>query len=61
MPQRHLDRLTAVDASFLHQEGPSSHMHVGGLTLLEGPPPPLEEFLGLLRVDTLTHSIVAPN
>jgi diacylglycerol O-acyltransferase / wax synthase len=49
MPQRHLDRLTAVDASFLHQEGPSSHMHVGGLTLLEGPPPALEEFLEEIR------------
>ncbi len=49
MPQRHLDRLTAVDASFLHQEGPNSHMHVGGLTLLEGPPPPLEEFLEQIR------------
>jgi diacylglycerol O-acyltransferase / wax synthase len=49
MPQRHLDRLTAVDASFLHQEGPSSHMHVGGLTLLEGPPPTLDEFLEQIR------------
>jgi diacylglycerol O-acyltransferase len=49
MPQRHLDRLTAVDASFLLQEGPSSHMHVGGLTLLEGPPPTLEEFLTQIR------------
>lgn len=38
-----------MDASFLHQEGPSSHMHVGGLTLLEGPPPPLEEFLEQIR------------
>ncbi|HUN78139.1 MAG TPA: wax ester/triacylglycerol synthase family O-acyltransferase [Solirubrobacteraceae bacterium] len=49
MPQRHLDRLTAVDASFLHQEGPNSHMHVGGLTVLEGPPPTLEEFLAQIR------------
>jgi WS/DGAT/MGAT family acyltransferase len=49
MPQSHLDRLTAVDASFLHQEGPNSHMHVGGLTLLEGPPPTLEEFLEQIR------------
>ena len=49
MPPRHLDRLTAVDASFLHQEGPVSHMHVGGLTLLEGPPPTLEEFLEQIR------------
>jgi diacylglycerol O-acyltransferase len=49
MPQRHLDRLTAVDASFLHQEGPTSHMHVGGLTVLEGPPPTLDEFLEQIR------------
>jgi diacylglycerol O-acyltransferase / wax synthase len=49
MPQRHLDRLTAVDASFLHQEGANSHMHVGGLTLLEGPPPAMEEFLEQIR------------
>jgi diacylglycerol O-acyltransferase / wax synthase len=49
MPQRHLDRLTPVDASFLHQEGPVSHMHVGGLTLVEGPPPSIEEFLEQIR------------
>ncbi|MGA9876705.1 MAG: wax ester/triacylglycerol synthase domain-containing protein, partial [Solirubrobacteraceae bacterium] len=49
MTQRHLDRLTAVDASFLHQEGPTSHMHVGGLTILEGPPPPMEDFLEQIR------------
>jgi WS/DGAT/MGAT family acyltransferase len=49
MAQRHLDRLTAVDASFLHQEGRNSHMHVGGLTLLEGPPPAMEEFLEQIR------------
>ena len=49
MPQQHLDRLTPVDASFLHQEGPVSHMHVGGLTLFEGPPPSLDQFLEQIR------------
>ncbi len=49
MPQQHLDRLTAVDASFLHQEGPVSHMHVGGLTIFEGPPPSLDQFLEQIR------------
>ncbi len=49
MAQEHFDRLTAVDASFLHQEGPSSHMHVGAVTLIAGPPPPFEEFLDSLR------------
>ena len=39
MAQQHLDRLTPVDASFLHQEGPSSHMHIGAVLLFEGPPP----------------------
>jgi WS/DGAT/MGAT family acyltransferase len=47
--QEHLDRLSAVDASFLHQEGPDSHMHIGALVTIEGPPPPLEDFLDLLR------------
>ena len=49
MAQRHLDRLTAVDASFLHQEGPVSHMHIGALVRAEGPPPPYEEFLDSIR------------
>jgi diacylglycerol O-acyltransferase / wax synthase len=41
--QQHLDRLTAVDASFLHQEGANSHMHIGGVTIFAGPPPPFVE------------------
>jgi diacylglycerol O-acyltransferase / wax synthase len=49
MAQKHLDRLTPVDASFLHQEGPSSHMHVGGVTIVEGPPPQMDEFLEQIR------------
>jgi diacylglycerol O-acyltransferase / wax synthase len=49
VPQEHLDRLTAVDASFLEQESPESHMHVGALVTLEGPAPPLGDFLDSLR------------
>jgi diacylglycerol O-acyltransferase / wax synthase len=49
MAQEHLDRLTAVDASFLHQEGPASHMHVGGMSVFGGPPPDMDEFLEGLR------------
>jgi diacylglycerol O-acyltransferase / wax synthase len=49
VPQRHLDRLTPVDASFLHQEGPNAHMHIGGLTVVEGPPPTMAEFLEQIR------------
>ena len=36
---RHLDRLTAVDASFLTNESTTSHMHVGAILIFEGPPP----------------------
>ena len=50
MAQEHLDRLTAIDASFLHQEGPSSHMHVGAVARFEGPPPPFDELLDSLRM-----------
>jgi len=47
--QQHFDRLSAVDTSFLHQEGSVSHMHVGALSLFEGPAPPFDEFLDHLR------------
>ena len=49
MAQQHLDRLTATDASFLHQEGPASHMHIGGVLVFEGPAPPFEEYLEHVR------------
>jgi WS/DGAT/MGAT family acyltransferase len=49
LAQEHFDRLTAIDASFLVQEGSASHMHIGGLTVLEGPPPPFGEFLDTIR------------
>ncbi len=35
----HLDRLTAIDASFLTNESSTSHMHVGAILIFEGPPP----------------------
>jgi diacylglycerol O-acyltransferase / wax synthase len=50
MAQDHFDRLTAIDASFLHQEGDNSHMHVGAVSIFEGPPPEFEEFLDSLRM-----------
>src|SRR5687768_14102097 len=38
-------RLTGLDASFLHLEDASSHMHVAGVMLFEGPPPPYADLL----------------
>src|SRR5947208_109501 len=49
MAQAHGDRLTAVDASFLAQEGRDSHMHVGAVLIFEGPPPAYEDFMAQIR------------
>ena len=49
MTTQHLDRLSAIDAGFLAQERPNTHMHIGGVVLLEGPPPPLDDFLAHVR------------
>jgi len=49
MGQHHLDRLTAIDAGFLHNEGSSSHMHIGAVIIAEGPPPPHADLLDGIR------------
>lgn len=49
MAQAHGDRLSAVDASFLAQERANSHMHIGAVLILEGPPPSYEDFLNHIR------------
>jgi WS/DGAT/MGAT family acyltransferase len=49
MAQAHLDRLTSIDASFLSQEGPESHMHIGAVLIFGGPPPEFAEFLDHIR------------
>ncbi len=45
MTESHLDRLTPIDASFLHEEREASHMHVGAVLIFEGPPPTHDEFV----------------
>ncbi len=49
MPQRHLDRLSSIDASFLHQEGPASHMHIGAVLIFQGPPPEFTDYVDHVR------------
>ena len=39
------DRLTGLDASFLHLEDGSAHMHVAGVMIFEGSPPPYDDLL----------------
>jgi diacylglycerol O-acyltransferase / wax synthase len=45
MAQGHMDRLSALDVSFLTNESSSAHMHVGAIMIFEGPPPAYEDLL----------------
>jgi diacylglycerol O-acyltransferase / wax synthase len=49
MAQAHGDRLTAVDASFLAQEGDNAHMHIGAVIVFEGPPPAFRDLANHVR------------
>jgi WS/DGAT/MGAT family acyltransferase len=53
--QQHLDRLSAIDAGFLAQEKPNTHMHIGGLALFEGEPPELDAFLA--HIESRLHLV----
>jgi WS/DGAT/MGAT family acyltransferase len=39
-----MEWMSPMDASFLHIEGPMHPMHVGGVSIFEGPAPPFERF-----------------
>jgi WS/DGAT/MGAT family acyltransferase len=65
MAQAHGDRLTAVDASFLAQEGPNAHMHIGAVMIFEGPPPAFADFADHVRgrlhlVPRYRHKLAVP-
>jgi WS/DGAT/MGAT family acyltransferase len=50
-----MDRLTSVDASFLSNESSTSHMHIGAVTIFEGPPPSYEDLLA--HVESRLHLV----
>ena len=37
-----MEWMSPMDASFLHVEGPNNPMHIGGVSIFEGPAPPFE-------------------
>lgn len=49
-----MDRLGPVDATFYHLESPTTPMHVGSVSVLEGPVPELEELESLVAAK-LSH------
>ncbi len=44
-----MDRLSALDTSFLTNESSASHMHVGAVAIFEGPPPSYADLLDHVR------------
>lgn len=43
-----LEHLSVLDELFLHLEGPTAHMHVGGVSLFEGPAPEHADMLDMV-------------
>jgi WS/DGAT/MGAT family acyltransferase len=44
--QGHLDRLSSIDAGFLHMEEEGAHMHIGAVGVFDGPAPSIADFRG---------------
>jgi diacylglycerol O-acyltransferase len=49
------DRLSPLDASFLHIEDDVSHMHIASVAIFEGPQPPFEDLVAM--VETKLHLV----
>jgi WS/DGAT/MGAT family acyltransferase len=49
MAQRHMDRLSSFDTSFLANEKDNAHMAIGAILVFDGLPPTEDEFLALVR------------
>jgi diacylglycerol O-acyltransferase / wax synthase len=49
MAQRHMDRLSSFDTSFLANEKDNAHMAIGAILVFDGPPPTEAEFLAQVR------------
>jgi diacylglycerol O-acyltransferase / wax synthase len=43
-----MDRMSPLDASFLHIENDANHMHIGSVGIFEGPAPNYDDFAGLV-------------
>ena len=44
-----LDRMSPLDAMFLHLEDGVSHMHIASVLILEGPPPAYDDFAAMVE------------
>ena len=44
-----MDRMSPMDASFLHIEDDVSHMHIASVAIFEGPAPPYQDVVAMVR------------
>ncbi len=44
-----IERMSPLDASFLHVEDRVSHMHIGSVAVFEGPEPPFVRVMAMIR------------
>src|ERR1700761_2092691 len=49
MAQRHMDRMSSFDASFLANERRNAHMAIGAVLVFDGSAPSKDEFLAQIR------------
>jgi hypothetical protein len=45
----HRDRLSALDATFLHLERSGAHMHVAGVLVFDGPAPAYDDLVAAIE------------
>ncbi len=43
-----MDWMSAIDSSFLHMENDTTPMHIGGVSIFEGPPPPFQDLRAMV-------------
>jgi WS/DGAT/MGAT family acyltransferase len=67
-----MEWMSPIDSSFLHVENDTTPMHIGGVSIFEGPPPPFEELRAMVagklelvpryrqRVRTVPLAVSAP-
>ena len=53
------DRLSGLDASFLHMEREGAHMHVASTIIFEGPAPTTPPQTGLRAMTGISSSVIS--
>ncbi|HEX8120212.1 MAG TPA: wax ester/triacylglycerol synthase family O-acyltransferase [Solirubrobacteraceae bacterium] len=55
MAPQHKDTLSVLDTSFLNLESGTTHMHVGGISIFDGPPPDCDELFA--HIESRLHLV----